>query len=198
MIQNDISAALHALGQGELIVYPTDTLYALGADIYNENAVKKVFDVKRRPYTIPLPVAVSSLKEIESVAWMNEPAEKISKRFLPGNLTIILKKKPSVPSIVTGGADTIGIRIPKHPIALQLLSRYGPLTVTSANIHQKKTQGTITAILKQLGTVIPVCLDDGRKEGTASTIVDLSMNTPRIVREGSIRQQELLDVISHG
>ena len=93
MIQNDISAALHALEKGELIVYPTDTLYALGADIYNENAVKKVFDVKRRPYTIPLPVAVSSLKEIESVAWMNEPAEKISKRFLPGNLTIILKKK---------------------------------------------------------------------------------------------------------
>ena len=198
MIQNDISAAIHALKKGELIVYPTDTLYALGADIYNETAVKKVFDVKRRPYTIPLPVAVSSMREIESVAWMNKPAERISKRFLPGNLTIILKKKPSVPSIVTGGTETIGIRIPKHPIALQLLSRYGPLTVTSANIHKKKTHGVITKILKQLGTAIPVCLDDGRKEGTASTIIDLSMNTPRIVREGSIREQELLDVISHG
>jgi len=198
MIQNDISAAIHALKKGELIVYPTDTLYALGADIYNETAVKKVFELKRRPYTIPLPVAVPSTREIESVAWMNEPAERICKRFLPGNLTIILKKKPSVPSIVTGGADTIGIRIPKHPIALQLLSRYGPLTVTSANIHQKKTHGVITEILKQLGTAIPVCLDDGRKEGTASTIIDLSMNTPQIVREGSISEQELLDVISHG
>ncbi len=195
MKKNDVSAAVQALKEGELIIYPTDTLYAIGADIYNETAVKKVFDVKRRPYSIPLPVAVSSIKEIESIAWMNEPARKISKRFLPGNVTIILKKKPSVPQIVTSGFDTIAIRIPHHPIALKLLALYGPLTVTSANIHQEKTKSQIKDILQQLETSIPVCIHDGKKQETASTIVDLSINKPRVIREGSISEKELLDVI---
>jgi len=197
MKKNDVSAAVQALKEGELIIYPTDTLYAIGADIYNETAVKKVFDVKRRPYSIPLPVAVSSIKEIESIAWMNEPARKISKRFLPGNVTIILKKKPSVPQIVTSGFDTIAIRIPHHPIALKLLALYGPLTVTSANIHQEKTKSQIKDILQQLETSIPVCIHDGKKQETASTIVDLSIKKPRVIREGSISEKEILDVISN-
>lgn len=198
MKKNVFSAAIQALKEGELIIYPTDTLYALGADIYNETAVKKVFDIKRRPYSIPLPVAVSSIKAIESIAFMNEPAQIISKKFLPGSVTIILKKKPSVPALITGGSDTIAIRIPNHPIALKLLSLYGPLTVTSANIHQKKTEGTIKDILQQLETSIPVYLQDGRKEGAASTIIDLSIKKSRVVREGSISEKELLDVIAHG
>ena len=198
MKKNDFSAALQALKAGEPIIYPTDTLYALGADIYNETAVKKVFNIKRRPFSIPLPVAVSSIKEIETVAFMNEAARKIAEKFLPGTITIILKKKPSVPAIVTAGSDTIAIRIPQHPIALRLLCEYGPLTVTSANIHQKKTKGIIKDILQQLETSIPVCLCDGRREEAPSTIIDLTIKKPRVVREGSIREKELLDVISHG
>jgi L-threonylcarbamoyladenylate synthase len=198
MKKNDFSAALQALKEGEPIIYPTDTLYALGADIYNETAVKKVFTIKHRPFSIPLPVAVSSIKEIETVAYMNKAAWKIGEKFLPGTITIILKKKPSVPAIVTAGSDTIAIRIPQHPIALRLLCEYGPLTVTSANIHQKKTKGIIKDILQQLGTSIPVCLHDGRKEKPPSTIIDLTIKKPRVVREGSIREKELLDVISHG
>jgi L-threonylcarbamoyladenylate synthase len=198
MKKNDFSAALQALKAGEPIIYPTDTLYALGADIYNESAVKKVFTIKRRPFSIPLPIAVSSIKEIETVAFINEAARKIGEKFLPGTITIILKKKPSVPAIVTAGSDTIAIRIPQHPIALRLLCEYGPLTVTSANIHQKKTKGIIKDILQQLETSIPVCLRDGRKEESPSTIIDLTIKKPRVVREGSIREKELLDVISHG
>jgi len=198
MKKNDFSAALQALKAGEPIIYPTDTLYALGADIYNETAVKKVFTIKRRPFSIPLPIAVSSIKEIETVAFMNEAARKIGEKFLPGTITIILKKKSSIPAIVTAGSDTIAIRIPQHPIALRLLCEYGPLTVTSANIHQKKTKGIIKDILQQLETSIPVCLHDGRKEKPPSTIIDLTIKRPRVVREGSIREKELLDVISHG
>jgi L-threonylcarbamoyladenylate synthase len=160
--------------------------------------VKKVFNLKRRPYSIPLPIAVSSIQAIDTIAWMNDTARKVSEKFLPGSVTIILKKKPVVPSLVTSGFDTIAIRIPKNPIALKLLSEYGPLTVTSANIHEEKTQGTIKDILQQIKTSIPVCLHDGRKEGVASTIVDLSMKKPQVVREGSISEKELLDVISHG
>jgi L-threonylcarbamoyladenylate synthase len=198
MKKNDFSAALKVLKNGEPIIYPTDTLYALGADIYNETAVRKVFDIKQRPYSVPLPVAVPSIQAIETIAYMNDTAQEISEKFLPGSLTIILKKKPSVPDIVTSGHDTIAVRIPNHPIALKLLTSYGPLTITSANLHHEKTLGLIKDILMQLHTNVPVCLHDGRHEEAASTIVDLSASKPRIVRQGSITEKELLDVISHG
>jgi L-threonylcarbamoyladenylate synthase len=198
MKTNDFSAALTALRKGEPIIYPTDTLYALGADIYNKTAVKKVFDIKQRPYSIPLPVAVHSLEAIETLAFMNETAKMIGEKFLPGNLTIILKKKPRVPDVVTSGGNTIAVRIPKDPVALGLLALFGPLTVTSANIHQKTTHATVKDILQQLEIPIQVCLDDGRREGTPSTMVNLSTKKPKILREGSITQKELLDVISHG
>jgi L-threonylcarbamoyladenylate synthase len=198
MKKNDFSAALKALKNGELIIYPTDTLYALGADIYNETAVRKVFDIKQRPYSVPIPVAVPSIQAIETIAYMNDAAYEISNKFLPGTLTIILKKKLCIPDIVTSRTDTIAVRIPNHPIALKLLSDYGPLTVTSANLHQKKTQGTITDILKQLGTQIPICLNDGKLDTVPSTIVDLTTNIPRIIRKGLITEKELLNVITHG
>ncbi|VVB59159.1 Threonylcarbamoyl-AMP synthase [uncultured archaeon] len=198
MKKNDFSAALKALKNGEPIIYPTDTLYALGVDIYNESAVRKVFDIKQRPYSVPLPVAVPSIQAIETIAYMNDAAYEISNKFLPGTLTIILKKKPSVPDIVTSGTDTIAVRIPNHTIALELLSEYGPLTVTSANLHHEKTPGTIPDILKQLGTNIPIYLNGGKLDTVPSTIVDLSTITPRIVREGLVTEKELLDVITHG
>jgi len=198
MKKNDFSEALKALKNGEPIIYPTDTLYALGADIYNETAVQKVFDIKQRPYSVPLPVAVPSIQAIETIAYMNDAAHEISKKFLPGTLTIILKKKLCVPDIVTSGLDTIAVRIPNHTIALELLSQYGPLTVTSANLHNKKTPGSITDILMQLEPHIPICLHDGRRDAVPSTIVDLSTSIPRIVRKGLVTEKELLDVISHG
>lgn len=197
MKKNDFSAAFKALKNGELIIYPTDTLYALGADIYNKIAVSKVFGIKKRPYTVPLPVAVPSIQEIENIAFMNDVAHEICKKFLPGTLTIILKKKQCVPDIVTSKTDTIAIRVPNHPMALKLLSEYGPLTVTSANLHQEKTQGTITNILKQLGTTISICLNDGKLDMVPSTIVDLSTITPKIIRKGIITEKEILDVITH-
>jgi len=198
MKKNDFSAALKALKNGEPIIYPTDTLYALGVDIYNETAVRKVFDIKQRPYSVPLPVAVPSIQAIETIAYMNDAAHEISKKFLPGTLTIILKKKLCVPDIVTSGLDTIAVRIPNHTIALELLTLYGPLTVTSANLHHEKTLGVIPDILIQLGTHIPICLNDGRRDAAPSTIVDLSTSIPRIVRKGLVTEKELLDVITHG
>lgn len=198
MKKNDFSAALIALRKAELIIYPTDTLYALGADIYNETAVRKVFNIKQRPYSIPLPVAVHCVKAIEPLAFMDDTAQRICQRYLPGSLTIILKKKPKVPDVVTSCMDTIAIRIPNDPLALKLLEQYGPLTVTSANLHQKTTQATIKDILKQLQTHIDICLDDGKRQNTSSTIINLSTKPPKIVRKGSITDKELLDVISHG
>lgn len=198
MKQNDFSEALQALSNGEPIIYPTDTLYALGADIYNERAVQKIYALKKRPTSIPLPVAVHSLTAIETIAYTNDSVKKICTRFLPGSLTIVVQKKSTIPDIVTSGTDSIAVRIPNHPIALELLRQYGPLTVTSANLHNEKTQGNIKDILMQLHNKTIYYLDSGRLTNTPSTIVDLTTNTPRIIRNGPITLEQLQEVLTHG
>ena len=182
--KNTISNAIVALKAGNLIVYPTDTLYALGADIFNDGSVTKVFTVKKRPFSNPLSVAVADFEAISKIAYTNEFVKQVVERFLPGSLTIILRKKESVSRLVTGGLDNIAVRIPDNKIALKLLSAFGPLTVTSANVHGKKTPYVIKDIMMQFTTDILVYLDDGRLDAKPSTIVDLTLEKPRIVRKG--------------
>jgi len=198
MTKHDVSRAVQILKSGGLIIYPTDTLYALGADISNEQAVKKVFDIKQRPCTVPLSVAVASISAMESITYMNNAAYLLCARFLPGNLTLILRKKHTVPQIITSGKDTVAVRIPKNPVALELLSQFGPLTATSANLHHEKTLGVISDIRMQLQTPDMFGLDDGRLSGAPSTMIDLSIIPPQVVRTGTISEKELFDVIAHG
>jgi L-threonylcarbamoyladenylate synthase len=198
MNETIFARAHHALKNGDVIIYPTDTLYALGADIFNEAAVKRVFEIKHRPFSVPLPVAVASKKAVETVASLNKNAHRIIDRFLPGTLTVILKKKPSVPMIVTSGSESIAVRIPQQRIALQLLREFGPLTVTSANLHHEKTPGVIKDILMQLHTEVAVTFDVGCLDATPSTIVDLTKPTLRVVRQGMITEEELLDAMTNG
>ncbi len=195
MKRSDLSDAIKALNNGEAVVYPTDTLYALGADIYNEGAVKKIFEIKRRPYSCPFPVAVANFDEIDKISYTNDLVKRVAKRFLPGPLTLILKKKDSVSSIVTGGLDKIAVRIPKNDVALNLLSRFGPLTATSANIHGKKTSYVIKDLKMQFSSEISVYLDDGRLDAKPSTIVDLTSKKPIIVRKGPIKKEEIMEAI---
>ena len=105
MYKSDISKAISALKNGDIIVYPTDTLYGLGADIYNNDAVRKVFKIKKRPLNNPLSVAVSDFCELEKIAFADERTQQLVKQFLPGKLTLILKKKKNVSNIVTSGLD---------------------------------------------------------------------------------------------
>ena len=194
-----LSNAIKALSEGKLIVYPTDTLYALGANIFNEDAVRKVYSIKKRKFNDPLPVAVVNVDEMEKIALVNENARILAKNFLPGKLTLILKKRPNVSDVVTAGLDNIAIRIPDNQIALELLSRFGPITATSANIHGKQTPGTIKNVMKQFKkTDISVFIDDGVLEGKASTIVDASSTHLNILREGDITKKQILEVIRHG
>ncbi len=195
MKRSVLSDAVKALNNGEAVVYPTDTLYALGADIYNEGAVKKIFEIKRRPYSCPFPVAVANFDEIDKLSYTNGLVKRVVKRFLPGPLTLILKKKDSVSSIVTGGLDKIAVRIPKNDVALDLLSRFGPLTATSANIHGKKTSYVIKDLKMQFSSEISVYLDDGRLDAKPSTIVDLTSKKPIIVRKGPINKDEIMEAI---
>jgi len=198
MIKIDLSAPIKALETGEVIIYPTDTLYALGADIYNINAIKTIFKIKKRPYSIPLPVAAANFNEINKISYTNELVKKVVKRFLPGPLTLILKKKDTVPSIVTGGLENIAVRIPKNDIALDLLSRFGPITVTSANIHGKKTSYVINDLRMQFSDKISEYINNGRLDEKPSTIVNLTSIKPIIVRKGPIKKEDILDAIKNG
>jgi L-threonylcarbamoyladenylate synthase len=192
----DLSKAIKVLHEGGVIVYPTDTLYALGADIFNETAVRRVFEVKKRPWDNPLPVAVSSFKDIEDVAFVNQRIQRLAECFLPGALTMVLNKKISVPNVVTGGLEKVAVRIPDNEVALELLSNFGPLTVTSANIHGKKTLGLIKDIKMQFNVEdVAVYLDYGELHGLPSTIVDMTLKEPRIIREGAITEREIMDMV---
>jgi L-threonylcarbamoyladenylate synthase len=197
MQTDDLTRAVRALKQGNLVVYPTDTLYALGADIFNEQAVRHVFAVKQRPFTIPLPVAVPDLTTLQDIAWINPAIESLVHHFLPGPLTMVLTKKPAVPSVVTGGGENIAIRIPKHPIALALTQQVGPLTVTSANLHGRPPSSIISDIAMHLRAEdIAVYLDAGPLQGQPSTIIDMTTGKPRLVRQGRIRFQDILDAMT--
>jgi len=198
MIESNISRAISALKKGNIIVYPTDTLYGLGADIYNDNAVRKVFKIKNRPFNDPLSVAVSDITELEKIAIVDERIRQLVKQLMPGKLTLILKKKKIISDIVTGGLDKVAIRIPDNKIALEILTSFGPITATSANIHGLKTPYIINDINMQLKENVSVYLDDGRHEGQPSTIVDLADNQVRFIRKGAIPENEILDAILDG
>lgn len=195
----ELSKAIEALQNGDIVVYPTDTLYAFGVDIHNKDAVGKVFEVKKRPLDNPLPVAVSDLAYIEKIAFVSGIARDLAEQFLPGPLTMILNKKNVILDVITGGLDNVAVRIPDNDVALELLSRYGPLTVTSANVHGKEVPDIISDIKMQFNSDdVAVYLDYGKLNGLPSTIVDMTASKPRIVRDGAITKEEILDVIEHG
>ena len=196
MKENILSKALKALNEGRIVVYPTDTLYAMGSDVFNELAVKNIFKIKKRPFNIPIPIAVSNIDDIENIAYLNDNARKLIDYFLPGGLTIILNKKKCIPDIVTSNLNKIAIRIPKNDVALELLSNSGPLTVTSANVHGLKTPENIEDIKMHLNdSNIAIYMDYGNLFGKPSTIVDVSSNSLKIIREGIISKKEISAVL---
>jgi L-threonylcarbamoyladenylate synthase len=193
MYKFNLSEVIKALERGNLIVYPTDTLYALGADIFNKNAIKRIFKVKKRPFHIPLPIAVSSIEDINSIALINDKVRCLADIFLPGPLTLILYKKNNISDILTSGLDKVAVRIPDNDISLKILSEFGPLTVTSANIHGLRTQYYINEIKNELKENVSVYIEYNRLAGKPSTIVDLTGKKPVIVREGIIKKREILE-----
>ena len=193
-MQNEIRKAIRLLKQGELIVYPTDTLYGLGADIFNEEAIKKVYEVKKRPFDLPLSIAIASVDEINEYAYMNEIAYKIAREFLPGAITIILKKRKVIPDIIA--KEKIGIRIPANEIALKIAKEL-PITATSANIHGKNPPKEIKEAKEQLGDKIALYIDGGKLLGKPSTIVDVSEGKIKVIREGAIRGEEIWKIMKN-
>ena len=182
---------------GDLVVYPTETVYGIGADIFNEAAIKKLFVAKNRPFDMPLSVAVSSKEMMGTIAVLDERAEKLVDAFLPGPLTIIIKKKPIVPDIVTSMSEKVGIRIPDHPVALKIIERVGPIVATSANLHSHPDAVNSEEAEKDLGNSVNIYVDSGPCNlGKPSTIVWLMGDKMEIIRQGAITKKQIEDVLN--
>jgi L-threonylcarbamoyladenylate synthase len=195
---DDIQRAVALLRQGELVALPTETVYGLGADALNPEAVVKIFAAKGRPSDHPLIVHLPDAEQL--TLWARDiPREAIAlaRAFWPGPLTLILKKEEGVPDIVTGGQDTVGLRVPNHPVALALLRAFGSgVAAPSANRFGRISPTTAGHVRQELGDRVPLILDGGPCEvGLESTILDLSRDVPVILRPGAIGVDDIARVI---
>lgn len=198
MIGNDIDKAIQLLQAGELVAIPTETVYGLAANAFNSDAVASIFKAKNRPFFDPLIVHTNSIANISG--WVEdfpENAKILAKSFWPGPLTLVLKKKDSITDIVTAGNETVAIRIPNHPITLELLGRLDfPVAAPSANPFGYVSPTTAKHVEDQLGNKIPYILDGGNSTvGIESTIISFATETPTVLRLGGIAIEIIEDII---
>ena len=190
----DITHAVAQLKAGDLVAFPTETVYGLGADASNTDAVKKIFAAKGRPANHPLIVHVADAVQLANWAREIPPAaHTLAKKFWPGPLTLVLKRNPNVPDAVTGGQDTVALRVPSHPVAQALLREFGGgVAAPSANRFGRVSATTAAHVREEFGDSVACVLDGGAADvGIESTIVDCSRATPTLLRPGWITPREL-------
>lgn len=189
------------LKEGKLIIYPTDTVYGVGGIMESEDAIRGVYSAKQRNFSSPLIVLVSDPAKIDKIAYIEdynrEKIEKLIKKFWPGGLTIILKKKPCVPDIMTANGDTVGVRMPNLQTSLDIIQSVGGLfPTTSANISGEATPRSFEELSEVFKQRVDILVDGGKSPvGVASTIIDMSEKTPKIIRVGAISIKEIEDTI---
>ncbi|MBR2756192.1 MAG: threonylcarbamoyl-AMP synthase [Lachnospiraceae bacterium] len=189
----DIKAAGEVLKQGGIVAFPTDTVYGLGAVFDDEKAVRKIFAAKGREEKKPLSILVADIVQVELLSEiksgeMAQKAERLMKKYWPGALTLIFQKKPGIPDAVTAGGETIGIRMPDMELTRELIRAAGkPLAAPSANTSGKRSSVSAREVLEDLDGKIDMVIDGGTcPVGVASTVVDMTGDTPVILREGVI------------
>ena len=192
-----INEGAQIINEGGLVVFPTETVYGLGANAFDQNAVAKIFKAKGRPGDNPLIVHISSLEQVKDIAVdIPDKFYELAERFMPGPLTIILKKSDKIPYVVTAGGDTVGIRMPKNEWARALIANSKPLAAPSANRSKHISPTTAQHVYEDLQGQVELILDDGPCEvGIESTVLDLTCDTPTILRPGAITAEMLLDIV---
>ena len=198
-LQGQVKEAVQILKKGGVIVVPTDTVYGLGADAFNSNAVDRIYEIKKRCRHLPLPLLLSDISQITMIA---ESVPKIgwslASRFWPGGLTLVLPKIASLPPYLSRG-PTIAVRIPNHPICLALIEGLGrPIIGTSANISGRPSCLTADEVKQQLGDKVDLIVDGGKCPGGGeSTIVDVTGELPVVLRQGIVAQYEIDKVLEN-
>ena len=189
-----LEKAAELIKKGKIVVFPTETVYGIGTNGLNQEAVKKLYQVKQRPLNKPITLLVSNMEMVNLVAKdISEIEYKIMEKFFPGPLTIILKKKDVVPDIVTAGGQTVGIRMPRGEVARKLVELAGaPIAAPSANITGEPSGTNLKEIEKHFKEKVDFYIDGGESElGLASTIVQVVNGKPQILRQGSITLEEI-------
>ncbi|WP_289102788.1 L-threonylcarbamoyladenylate synthase [uncultured Fusobacterium sp.] len=188
------------LKEGNLIIYPTDTVYGVGGIIESDESIAKIYKAKERSFKSPLIVLVSDVSKIEKIAYIEEKnrekIEKLIKEFWPGGLTIILNKKDNVPDIMVSGGKTVGVRMPNLDTALKIIAAAGGLLpTTSANISGETTPRSYDELSEEFKERVEILVDGGRCPiGNASTIIDMS-DKPKILRTGAISIEDIEKII---
>ena len=193
-----IHQAAELIKQGGVVAFPTETVYGLGGDAFNSLAVARIFEVKNRPYFDPLIIHIADVNEMSRLVLdIPPPAENLIKRFWPGPLTVVLSKRDEVPDLVTAGLPTVAIRMPKHPISIELIKEAGcPIAAPSANPFGYVSPTTAEHVRDQLKDQVDLILDGGPCEiGLESTILFFSQEKPRLLRPGGLPIEEIESII---
>lgn len=190
-----------SLLDGELIIYPTDTVYGLGAIIENQKSLENIYKAKTREFSSPLIALVSSVDKVDKIAYLDDEKKeilnKLAEKFWPGALTVILKKKEVVPGIMVSNGDTVGVRIPNLDLALEIIDLAGGiLATTSANISGEASPKSYMDLSQEIKERVNILVDGGEcLIGEASTIIDLTKLKPKILRKGAIAKEKIEKII---
>jgi len=191
----DIERAVALLREGQVIAYPTETIYGLGADVQDRKAVKRIYDLKARDYGLPISILVADLRMLRDV--VNDVPDRallLMRKFWPGPLTILFPASQIIPKGLVTNTGKVGVRISSHPVASALVEQFGrPMTTTSANLSGFPPSLSVKHVHKYFGDKLPCIIDGGECEPSrGSTVVDLSEETMRIIRDGSIPADEVI------
>ena len=191
---DEIKDSANVVSNGGIIIYPTDTLYGLGADILNEESLLRIYDIKGRPNDMALPVLVSGWEMVRSISSeVNVIGEKLAARFWPGQLTLVIRANDNLSTILTGGRGTIAVRQPDHWIAQQIIEQVGnPIVGTSANLSGSPDLVEASDLAPELGHLVDRIITCGLKPfGVGSTVVDITGEQPKLLRETSISIEDI-------
>ena len=191
---DEIKDSANVVSNGGIIIYPTDTLYGLGADIRNEESLLRIYDIKGRPNDMALPVLVSGWEMVRSISSeVNVIGEKLAARFWPGQLTLVIRANDNLSTILTGGRGTIAVRQPDHWIAQQIIEQVGnPIVGTSANLSGSPDLVEASDLAPELGHLVDRIITCGLKPfGVGSTVVDITGEQPKLLRETSISIEDI-------
>jgi L-threonylcarbamoyladenylate synthase len=190
----DLNAAIAALKAGSIVGIPTDTVYGLAVDPRQFRATDSLFALKHRPSSLELPVLVADIGQAEALAGpdgLSDLARRLAEFFWPGSLTIVVARRAEIDWRLGGDSGTIGLRCPAHPVARRLCHEVGPLATTSANRHGAPPITTATVLAEEFGAGVAVVIDGGVCDGTPSTVVDVTGDTVRCVRDGAVPWSEV-------
>ena len=191
-----ISRAIDVLRKGGVIVFPTDTVYGLGGNALAAQVVSRVYEIKRRPPGLTFPLLLADTSQLMGVAQdVSDTAWRLIRHFLPGGLTLILPRSPLVPEVICGAKNTIGVRIPDHAVTLALIQGLGaPLIGTSANVSGRPPVRSCPDLDPEIKNKIDFIIDGGKCPGVESTVIDVTGDPPRLIREGIVTRGDIQEI----